>query len=74
LKKQDGKDIWLCGGSDLATTLFPQIDEFILKVHPIFLGSGKPLFSGVIEQTALELAESKSYNNGFMMIRYRTKR
>lgn len=53
LKTQTGKDIWLCGGSDLATTLFPEIDEMILKVNPILLGSGIPLFSGVIKETDL---------------------
>lgn len=73
LKKQAGKDIWLCGGGELATTLFPEIDELILKVHPVLLGSGIPLFSGVVQQTYLELADSKSYSNGFMLLRYRLK-
>ncbi len=71
LKKQTGKDIWLCGGGDLATTLFSEIDELILKMNPVLLGSGIPLFSGAIKQTALELIDSKSYGNGFMLIRYR---
>ena len=73
LKKQTGKDIWLCGGGDLATTLFPEIDELILKVNPILLGSGIPIFSGAVKQTDLHLAESKSYNNGFVLLRYRLK-
>ena len=73
LKTQTGKDIWLCGGSDLATTLFPEIDEMILKVNPILLGSGIPLFSGVIQETDLELTNSKIYNNGFMLLHYRVK-
>ena len=73
LKKQTGKDIWLCGGGNLATTLFPEIDELILKVHPILLGTGVPLFSGVVKQTDLELCDSKSYSNGFLLLRYRVK-
>jgi dihydrofolate reductase len=71
LKKQSGKDIWLCGGGDLATTLFPEINEVILKVNPILLGSGIPLFSGIVKQTDLELTDSKVYSNGFMLLRYR---
>ncbi len=59
LKQQPGKDIWLCGGGDLAAALFPAIDEIILKVHPILLGSGIPLFSGQIQLTYLELTDSK---------------
>lgn len=70
LKQQSGKDIWLCGGGNLATTLFPEIDELILKVHPILLGSGISLFSGAIELTSLELTGSKIYNNGFMLLNY----
>ncbi|MBD2162807.1 dihydrofolate reductase [Calothrix membranacea FACHB-236] len=73
LKQQPGKDIWLCGGGDLATTLFNEIDELILKVHPILLGSGIPLFSGFIELTSLQLTSSKIYNNGFMLLHYRLK-
>lgn len=72
-KKQAGKDIWLCGGSDLATALFPEIDELILKVNPILLGSGIPLFSGVIPVAHLSLSDTKTYNNGFMLVRYRVK-
>ena len=73
LKKQPGKDIWLCGGGALATTLFPEIDEVILKVNPILLGSGIPLFSGAIKETSLELADSTTYSNGFMLVHYRIR-
>jgi dihydrofolate reductase len=73
LKQQPGKDIWLCGGGSLATVLFPEIDEMILKVHPILLGSGIPLFSGVIPLTSLELIDNKLYSNGFMLLNYRIK-
>ena len=44
LKKETGKDIWLCGGSALATTLFSEIDEMIVKLNPLVIGSGIPLF------------------------------
>jgi dihydrofolate reductase len=73
LKQQSGQDIWLCGGGNLATLLFSEINELILKVNPILLGSGIPLFSGVVQQTSLELTDSKIYDNGFMLLRYRLK-
>lgn len=73
LKQQPGKDIWLCGGSSLATVLFPEINEMILKVHPILLGSGIALFSGIVPQTSLELTDNKLYSNGFMLLGYRLK-
>src|SRR5687768_12552033 len=46
LKRKPGKAIWLCEGGQLAATLFSEIDELILKVNPILLGQGIPLFAG----------------------------
>lgn len=43
LKKQDGKDIWLCGGGNLAGQLIDEIDELQIKINPILLGAGVPL-------------------------------
>ena len=71
LKQESGKDIWLCGGSTLAATLFDQIDELILKVSPILLGSGKSLVAGGIKPTGLVPIESKSYRNGVILLHYR---
>ena len=74
LKQEKGKDIWLCGGGVLAAAVFREIDELILKVNPVVLGSGIPLFDGIVPQTDLTLAESKVYPNGFMLARYRVVR
>lgn len=45
LKQQDGKDIWLLGGGELAGSLYAEIDTLILKVAPLTIGNGIPLFS-----------------------------
>ncbi|MEU7578308.1 dihydrofolate reductase family protein [Streptomyces sp. NPDC041068] len=45
LKQEDGKDIWLCGGGELAGALRGEIDRLIVKLSPLTLGSGTPLFS-----------------------------
>jgi dihydrofolate reductase len=75
LKEETGKDIYLCGGAELAATPFAEglIDEIVLKVNPVLFGSGIPLFSGAIKQTALELVSVKSYDNGVLLLRYRTR-
>ncbi|TPW78096.1 dihydrofolate reductase family protein [Schumannella soli] len=44
LKAEPGADIWLAGGGDLAAQLIDQIDELQIKVNPIVLGDGIPLF------------------------------
>ena len=74
LKQEAGKDIWLCGGGALAAALFREIDELILKVNPVLLGSGIPLFDGVVNETKLALAGTKTYDSGFMLVRYRVRR
>ena len=73
LKKETGKDIWLCGGGDLAATLFREIDEMIVKLNPVVIGAGIPLFSRAIELTNLELVDRKIYSNGFMLLHYRSQ-
>lgn len=71
LKQEPGEAIWLCGGGVLAAALAAEIDEIIVKLNPVLLGAGISLFSGVIDQTALALADGKIYSNGFVLLHYR---
>lgn len=75
LKRERGKDIYLCGGADLASRLLAEnlIDEIILKFNPVLFGSGIPLFSEITRQTDLELTGSKVYENSVMLLTYRVK-
>ena len=72
LKDGTGKDIYLCGGANLASTLFREglVDEILLKLNPVVFGSGISLFLGTIKQTDLELIDSKRYANGVVLLRY----
>ena len=74
LKQETGKDIWLCGGSDLAATVFSEIDEMIVKLNPVVIGAGIPLFSGAIGPTNLELIDRKIYSNSFLLLHYRLQK
>jgi dihydrofolate reductase len=76
LKEGTGKDIYLCGGAALATTLFAEdlIDEIIVKLNPIVFGTGIRLFSGEIKQRELELVYSKVYGSGVVLLHYCVKR
>jgi dihydrofolate reductase len=72
LKEKPGKDIWLFGGAELTTALMNHklVDELWLAVHPILLGKGKLLFTGLDNRTALKLLDSTSYNTGLVSLRY----
>jgi dihydrofolate reductase len=44
LKDERGAGLWLVGGGSLAGALYDEIDELVLKVAPITIGAGVPLF------------------------------
>lgn len=44
LKESEGGGIWLVGGGEIAGALSEVIDRLILKVAPITIGTGVPLF------------------------------
>ncbi|QSB05105.1 dihydrofolate reductase family protein [Natronoglycomyces albus] len=46
LKSEDGLDIWLCGGGNLAGELLGEIDRLEIKRDSIVAGSGIPMFAG----------------------------
>ena len=71
LKAEQGKDIWLAGGGRLAALLVEEIDELILKVNPVVLGAGTPLFDGLVGPRPVTLTGHKVYPNGFALMRYR---
>ena len=75
LKKQDGKDIMVMGGGDLAKTLLEAgvIDEIGFNIHPVLLGSGIPLFHEMSRQIDLELLECKPMKTGCVYVLYRVK-
>ncbi len=73
-KQEAGKDIWLCGGGDLAATLFSEIDEIIVKLNPVVIGAGIPVFARAIAPTNLELVDRTIYSNGFMLLHYRLQK
>ncbi len=72
IKNETGKDIWLFGGAMLTASLLNLglIDEIGLAVHPIILGSGKPLFSNLQNRVPLTLTDTKTYSSGLVYLTY----
>ena len=75
LKVQEGKDICLMGGGELARSLFEAglIDEIGFNIHPVLLGSGIPLFHPMSRQIDLELLDCRALKNGCVYVTYRVR-
>ncbi|MGW2011208.1 dihydrofolate reductase family protein [Streptomyces nigrescens] len=67
-----GGDLVL-GGPDLAEAFrrHDLIDEYRLFVHPVLIGRGKPLFRTSDTRTPLELAGTRTFGNGVVLLHYR---
>jgi len=76
LKQKKGRGIVVFGGGELAQSLFEAdlIDEVVLNIHPVLLGSGVPLFHEMKRQINLELLDCKVLEGGYLAISYRVKR
>ena len=76
LKRIKGKGIVIFGGGELAKSLFEAdlIDEVVLNIHPVLLGSGIPLFHEMKKQIDLELLDCKILKGGYLAVTYRVKR
>jgi len=65
LKQQPGGDMVVFGGARLAQTFteLGLIDEYRLKLEPVVLGSGKPLFKNIKDRINLKLLKAKTFNS-----------
>lgn len=72
LQAHAGKDIWLVGGAELVRDFLVDdlIDEFIISIHPVILGSGIPLFPAPGHELSLTLKDSISFESGLVQLRY----
>jgi len=73
LKEEDGKPILAHGGASFATSLIAAnlVDLFHLVVHPVALGSGLPIFSGLEKPLDLKLVEARQFDTGVVIKSYR---
>ncbi len=74
LKRQPGKNMYVVGGATFVASLLNEdlIDELRLIVHPIVLGKGQALFSGVNRRLSLDLVQAESTGSGRVVVTYRT--
>lgn len=72
LKREPGKDMVLVGSGTLVSEMIRQnlIDEYYLRVRPIILGAGRPLFTDPKARHPLKLVSSKTFKTGVIGLHY----
>jgi dihydrofolate reductase len=72
VRAAEGKNVWLVGGGDLVGQFHDQglLDEVIISIASVFLGSGAPLLPRRIVTPPLQLLEATAYGADFAMLRY----
>ena len=72
LKKQPGGDVMMLGSGELVQSLMRSnlIDEYILLIHPLVLGSGRRLFSDGGPPATLRLVDNKTTTTGVVIATY----
>lgn len=72
------KQLFVVGGTQTNTAFLKAnlIDEVWINIHPIIIGHGKYLFDEVPEISIknLELRDSKPFDGGQMLLKYRVKK
>jgi len=72
LRKEDGKDIVILGSGVLVQSLLRAnlIDQLMLTIHPLVLGSGHRLFPDGGAPATLRLIDTKATSKGVVMATY----
>jgi dihydrofolate reductase len=72
LKAEGGKNIFCDGGAEVVTELLKDdlIDEFIISVIPVLVGSGTKLFKDGRPEQNLRLIRVKTFDTGLTQLHY----
>ena len=72
LKAEGTGELGIMGSGVLIESLLPHnlIDEYLLMIHPIVLGSGRRLFADGSPPTTLELVRSETATTGVLLATY----
>jgi len=72
LKEKPGKDLHVMGSGELIRTLMRHdlIDEYLLMIHPLVLGTGRRLFANGGPPAHLRLVDSRATTTGVLIATY----
>jgi dihydrofolate reductase len=74
LKDEVHDDLMILGSGELVRSLIAQglVDEYVLLIHPLVLGSGRHLFSDDDTFTMLNLVQTETTSTGVIIATYRS--
>jgi dihydrofolate reductase len=72
LKQESAGNMLIYGSASIVQNLTNSglIDEYQLLVHPVVLGSGKPLFKDIQDRWNLQLIQTKTFPSGVVGLYY----
>ena len=75
LKKRSDRDLGVMGSGELIQSLMARslIDEYLLMIHPLVLGSGRRLFADGSPRSTLELVDATTSTTGVVLATYRPR-
>ncbi|WP_020606415.1 dihydrofolate reductase family protein [Spirosoma spitsbergense] len=73
LKNEQGKNIFVDGGAEIVNELLNDtlLDELIISIIPILVGSGTRLFKDGRPEQVLELVSTKQFDKGLTQLHYK---
>jgi len=75
LKQQPGRNMIIYGSGKVVSALMQLdlVDEYQIWVHPVLLGKGKPLFTGLQDKLHMKLFRTKTFSSGVVMLYYESQ-
>jgi len=75
MKRRPGRDMLILASSSLVSAFMHDnlIDEYWIRVVPVVLGAGRPLFKDQKDRHKLRLVSSQAFKSGVVALRYEPK-
>ena len=72
LRSNRGRNVWLMGGADVFSTFLQAgaLDELIIHVVPVLIGTGISLVGPNARQTELKLRSTRRFADGVVRLHY----
>jgi dihydrofolate reductase len=72
LRSEKGRNVWLMGGADVFGSFLSAgaLDELIIHVVPVLIGTGITLLDPVARQTELKLKSTRKFADGVVRLHY----